>query len=113
MENVKNQEKELDNLIQKEQTLIDKRKEYLSMNWTLHNAYGGSVMSWMASIVWENGPEQIIARQSSYVQPRNAGNSYNTVNNSNSLNINGIEIGNFNTVDDMLDALKERLTYRS
>ena len=111
-ENVKKQEKELDNLILKEQKLIDKRREYLSMWWTLHNAYWWSVLSWMASIVWENGPEQIIARQSSYIQPRNAGNSYNTVN-TNNLNINGLEFWNFNTIDDMLEALKEKLTYRS
>lgn len=113
IENAKKQEKELDNLIAREQQLIDKRREYLSMWWTLHNAYGWSVLNWQASIVWENGPEQIIARQSSYIQPRNAGNSYNTVNNSSSLSINWIEIWNFNTVDDMLEALRERLTYRS
>ena len=112
-ENIKKQWEQIEGLIQKEQRLIDKRREYLSMWGTLHNAYGWSVMSWQASVVWENWPETIIARQSSYVQPRNAGNSYNTVNNSNSLSINGIEIGNFNTIDDMLDALKERLTYRS
>lgn len=113
IENVKKQERELDNLILKEQQLIEKRKEYLSLWWTSHRAYGWSVLNWQASIVWENGPETIIARQSSYVQPRNAGNSYSTINNSNSLSINGLELWNFNTIDDMLDALKERLTYRS
>lgn len=111
--NAKKQEKELENIISLTDKLIAKKREYLSMWSTLHNAYWWSVMSWVASIVWENGPEQIIARQSSYVQPRNAWNSYNTVNNSNNLSINGLELGKFNTVDDMLDALKERLTYRS
>lgn len=114
MENVKKQEKELDNLIAKEQKLIDKRREYLSMRWsTSHNAYWGSILEWHASIVWENWPEQIIARQSSYIQPRNAWNSYSTINNSSNLSINGLELGNFATIDDMLDALREKLTYRS
>lgn len=112
-ENIKKQEKELDNLIQKEQKLIDKRREYLSMWWSSHNAYWWSILQWTASIVWENWPEQIVARQSSYVQPRNAVNSYSTINNNSNLSINGLELGNFNTVDEMLNALKERLTYRS
>ena len=111
-QSMKEQEKLLDNAIEKTQKLINLRQEYLSMWWTLHNAYGWSVLEWKASIVWENWPEQIIARQSSYVQPRNAGNSYSTVN-TNNLSINGLEFWNFNTIDDMLDALKERLTYRS
>lgn len=112
-ESTKKQEKLLDNLIVKEQQLVDLRREYLSMWWSVgHYAYWWSILSWQASIVWENWPEQIIARQSSYVQPRNAGNSYSTVN-SNSLTINWIEFWNFDTVDDMLNALKEKLTYRS
>lgn len=114
MENVKKQEKELDNLIAKEQRLIDKRREYLSMSGgSSHNAYWGTVLEWHASIVWENWPEQIIARQSSYIQPRNAWNSYSTINNSSNLSINGLELGNFATIDDMLDALREKLTYRN
>lgn len=107
------QKKGLDELIAKTQTLIDKRREYLSMWGELHNAYGGSVLSGKVSVVGENWPEQIIARQSSYVQPRNAGNSYNTVNNNgNTLSINGIEV-KYDNMDDMLNALKEKLTYRS
>lgn len=79
-----------------------------------HNAYWGSILNWNASWVWENGPEQIIARQSSYVQPRNAVNNNSTVyNNQSSLNINGLEIGNFNTIDDLLNELRNRLTYRN
>lgn len=112
-ENAKKQEKELENLISLTDRLIAKKREYLSMWSSIHNAYWWSVLSWVASIVWENWPEQIIARQSSYIQPRNAWNSYNTVNNSNNLSINGLEFGNFNTIDDMLNALKEKLTYRS
>ena len=113
-ENVKKQQKELDWLIQREQRLIELRREYLSMGGSsAHNAYWGTVLEWHASIVWENWPEQIIARQSSYVQPRNAWNSYSTINNSSNLSINGLELGNFATIDDMLDALKEKLTYRN
>lgn len=113
-ENVKKQQKELDWLIQREQRLIELRREYLSMGGSsTHNAYWGTVLEWHASIVWENWPEQIIARQSSYIQPRNAWNSYSTINNSSNLSINGLELGNFATIDDMLDALKEKLTYRN
>jgi hypothetical protein len=79
-----------------------------------HNAYWGSILEWNASWVWENGPEQIIARQSSYVQPRNAINNNSTVyNNQSSLNINGLELWNFNSIDDLLAELKNRLTYRN
>jgi len=113
-ESIAKQKKGLDDLIAKTDTLIAKRREYLSMgSWGSHNAYWGSVLEGKVSVVGENGPETIIARQSSYVQPRNAGNSYNTVNNSNNLSINGLEFGNFDTVDDLLDALKEKLTYRN
>ena len=79
-----------------------------------HNAYWWSVLNGRASWVWENWPEQIIARQSSYVQPRNAINNNSTVyNNQSSLNINWIEVWNFNTIDDLLNELKNRLTYRN
>lgn len=112
-ENVKKQEKELDKLIAKEQELIELRREYLSMWWGWgHNAYWGSVLEWHASIVWENWPETIIARQSSYVQPRNAGGSYSTINNDNSFSINGMNITVWN-VDEFLEELKEKLTYRN
>jgi hypothetical protein len=78
-----------------------------------HNAYWGNLLEWSASWVWENGPEQIIARQSSYVQPRNAVNNNSTIyNNQSSLSINGLEIWNMNSVDDLLDELRNRLTYR-
>jgi len=112
-ENVKKQQKELDNLIAKEQRLIDKRREYLSMWWSVwHNAYWWSILSWWVSVVGENWPETIIARQSSYVQPRNASNNYSTINNDNSFSINGINV-NVSNMDEFLNELKEKLTYRS
>lgn len=106
-----NQKKSVNELIQKWETLIAKKNEYY---WSDGGgrAYGWSVMEWQVSVVGENGPEQIIARQSSYVQPRNAGNSYNTTNTTtNSLNIAWIEI-NYDNIDNMLEWLKEKLTYR-
>ena len=78
-----------------------------------HNAYWWNLLEWSASWVWENGPEQIIARQSSYVQPRNAVNNNSTVyNNQSSLSINGLEIWNMNSVDDLLDELSNELEKR-
>ena len=112
-DNVKKQERMLDNIIAKEQQLVALRKEYLEMWWSVwHNAYWWSVLEWHASIVWENWPEQIIARQSSYVQPRNASNNYSTINNDNSFSINGINV-NVSNMDEFLNELKEKLTYRS
>jgi hypothetical protein len=65
-------------------------------------------------MVWENGPEAIVRRQSSYVQPRNAVQNYSTVNTSNNnLSINGLQLWNFNTVEDLLAELKNHLTYRN
>jgi hypothetical protein len=74
----------------------------------LHNAYGGSVPKWRLTVVWENWPEALVARASSYVQPRNA---VNTVNN-NSSTYNNIAMGGmyFNNVDDMLEELRRRLS---
>jgi hypothetical protein len=76
-------------------------------------AYWWTLLNWQASLVWENWPEQIIARTASYVQPRNASNSYSTVNNTtdNSFSINWMQI-NVNNVDDFLDELRQRMTYR-
>lgn len=79
-----------------------------------HNAYGGNLLSGAVSWVWENWPEQVVARQASYVQPRNAVQSNSTVyNNQSSLSINGLELWNFSSVDEMLAELKNRLTYRN
>lgn len=113
-ENVKKQQKELDWLIQREQELINKMKERISLWWwgSSKRAYWWSILSWWVSVVWENGPETIIARQSSYVQPRNASNNYSTINNDNSFSINGISV-NVSNMDEFLNELKEKLTYRS
>lgn len=111
--NLKDEEKLLDNAIIKSQKLLDLRKEYLSLWGTLtQKAYWWTLLNWQASLVWENWPEQIIARQASYVQPRNASNSYSTVNNTdNSFSINWMQI-NVNNVDEFLDELRQRMTYR-
>lgn len=77
-------------------------------------AYWWSLLEWQVSMVWEHWPEAIVARQSSYVQPANAVSNNSVVyNNQSSLNINWLEFGNFNSIDEMLAELKNRLTYRS
>ena len=93
---------------------VEKVKAMLSEIPASHRAYGGNLLNGQVSIVWENGPEAIIARQSSYVQPRNAVQNSSTVyNNQSSLSINGLEFWSFNNIDEMLIALKDKLTYRS
>ncbi len=72
-------------------------------------AYGGTLSVGMPTMVGENGLEHIIARQASYVQPANSINT-TTTNNTNALTINGVNVGNFGSVDDMLDMLRNRLT---
>lgn len=113
-ENAKKQKKELDDLIAKTQRLIDKQRELnaLRSGWGWARAYWWDITNSWVTLVWENGPEQIIARQSAYVQPRNASNSYSTVNNDNSFSINGMNV-NVNNVDDFLDELKQKMTYRN
>ena len=78
-----------------------------------YRAYGGELNSGV-TMVWENWPEAIVRRQSSYVQPRNAVQSYSTVNNNNqsSFAINGMSV-NVNNVDEFLAELKNHLTYRN
>ena len=76
---------------------------YRAYWWTLNKG---------VTLVGENGPEAIIARQSSYVQPRNAVSNNSTVyNNQSSLSIGGMNIW-FNNIDEMLSELKTRMTYR-
>jgi hypothetical protein len=71
---------------------VEKVKAMLSEIPASHRAYGGNLLNGQVSIVGENGPEAIIARQSSYVQPRNAVQNSSTVyNNQSSLSINGLE----------------------
>jgi hypothetical protein len=99
-------------LIQRWEVLIAKKNEYY---WTSSSAraYGWDITNAKVSLVGENWPEQIIARTASYIQPRNASNSYSTVNNTtdNSFSINWMQI-NVNNVDDFLDELRQRMTYR-
>ena len=77
-----------------------------------YRAYGGELNKGV-TIVWENGPEAIVRRQASYVQPRNASNSYSTVNNNqSSFAINWLNV-NVSNVDEFLGELKNRLTYRN
>lgn len=78
-----------------------------------YRAYWWTLTSGVAYTVWENWPESIIARQSSYVQPSNSVSNYSTqtTNNSN-LNIGGIDVWNYNSVEEMLNWLREYLTYK-
>lgn len=92
---------------------VNELASQLSSSASTHNAYWWSLLSGNASRVGENGPEQIIARQSSYVQPRNAVNNNSTVyNNQSSYSINWMNI-EVNNVDEFLNELKNRLTYRN
>ena len=112
-EQVAKQKQSVNDLIQRWETLIAKKNEYY---WTSSSvrAYGWDISNAKVSLVWENWPEQIIARTASYVQPRNASNSYSTINNNNqsSFSINGMNI-NVNNVDEFLDELRQRMTYRN
>ena len=112
---VSKQKKSVEELISSWDRLIAKKNEYYSSSTISKRAYGWEISSAKVSLVWENWPEHIIARQSSYVQPRNASNSYSTVNSNNTSNltINWMEIGTYNSTDEMLEDLKQRLTYRS
>lgn len=93
---------------------VERVKAMLAQIPASHRAYGGNLLNGQVSIVGENWPEAIIARQSSYVQPRNAVQNSSTVyNNQSSLSINGLEFWSFNNIDEMLIALKDKLTYRS
>lgn len=80
-----------------------------------HRAWGGELSNGKVALVGEHGPEQIIARASSYVQPRNAVTNHSVVNTTTSQNYN-LNMGDahfwpFATVDDLLAALKSKLTY--
>ena len=111
-EAVAKQKQSVDELIAKRDSLIARKNEYY---WTASSAraYGWDISNAKVTLVWENWPEQIIARQASYVQPRNAGNSYNTVNNNNSSNLTINWMSNtYSSIDEMLDDLRWRLTYR-
>lgn len=97
------------------QKYVEDVQRILSSVPSAHRAYGGELTNGRVALVGENGPEQIIARASSYVQPRNAVNNHSVVNTTNTqsynLNMGDAHFGPFATIDDMLAALKSRLTY--
>lgn len=112
-ESIAKQKQSVDDLIVKWERLIAKKNEYYWSSVSAR-AYGWDISNAKVTLVWENWPEQIIARQASYVQPRNAGNSYNTVNNNNSSNLTINWMSNsYGSIDEMLDDLRWRLTYRN
>lgn len=108
---VTKQKQSVNDLIQRWEVLIAKKNEYYWTS-TSARAYGWDITNAKVSLVWENWPEQIVARTASYIQPRNANNTYNTTTtNDNSFSINWMQI-NVNNVDDFLDELRQRMTYR-
>lgn len=104
--------KELDNRLDAVKSYVYSVQDLLSSVPDSYRAYGGELNKGV-TMVGENWPEAIVRRQASYVQPRNAANTYSTVNNTNSLSINGLEVWNFNSIDDLLGELRNRLTYRN
>ena len=110
-EAVAKQKKSVSELISYWDRLIERKNSYYSSG-SSARAYGWDITNAKVSLVWENWPEQIVARTASYIQPRNANNTYNTTTtNDNSFSINWMQI-NVNNVDDFLDELRQRMTYR-
>ena len=105
--------KELDNRVDAVRDYVNDVQALLASVPSSYRAYGGELNSGV-TMVGENWPEAIVRRQSSYVQPRNAVQSYSTVNNNNqsSFAINGMSV-NVNNVDEFLAELKNHLTYRN
>lgn len=98
------------------QQYVEDVQRMLSSIPSAHCAFGGELSSGRVALVGKHGPEQIIARASSYVQPRNAVTNHSVVNSNNtsqSYNFNmwDAQFGPFATIDDFLDALKAKLTY--
>lgn len=112
-ESIDKQKLAVEELYQWWERLIAKKNEYYSWNSVSARAYGWDISNAKVALVWENWPERIVARTASYIQPRNASNSYSTVNNDNSSNfsINWMQV-NVNSMDEFLEDLKWRLTYR-
>lgn len=113
-EAIAKQKRSVEELISYWDRAIARKNEYYSSSSTSAFAYGWDISNAKVALVWENWPEQIIARQASYVQPRNASNSYSTVNSNNttnSLTINWMS-NTYGSIDEMLEDLKWRLTYR-
>lgn len=104
---------ELNTRLDAVRSYVESVKSLLASIPTSYRAYWWTMNSWI-TMVGENWPEAIVARQSSYVQPRNAVQNYSNVyNNQNSLSINWIEIWSFNSVEDLLNWLKPYLTRRN
>lgn len=112
-ENISKQKQSVDELIVKRDQLIAKKNEYYNSSVSSRRAYWWTLNSWV-TLVGENWPEAIVSRVSGYVQPRNASNTYSTVNNnnSNSLTINWMQ-NTYGSIDEMLDDLRQKLTYRN
>lgn len=111
-ESIENQKRKVEELYQWWERLIAKKNEYYSWNSVSARAYGWDISNAKVALVWENWPERIVARTASYIQPRNSSNSYSTVtNNDNSFSINWMQV-NVNSMDDFLDELRQRMTYR-
>lgn len=111
-EEVAKQKASIDELITRWDVLLAKKEAYYWTSISSRRAYGWELDSGVTTLVGENGPEAIVARTASYVQPRNASNTYSTVNNNqSSFSINGMNI-NVNSIDDFLGELKQRMTYR-
>lgn len=105
--------RELDNRVDAVRDYVNEVQALLASVPSSYRAYGGELNKGV-TMVGENWPEAIVRRQSSYVQPRNAVQNYSTVTTSNNnLSINGLQLWNFNTVEDLLAELKNHLTYRN
>ncbi len=108
----KNYKAELDNKKKAFADYVREMNEIAASLNTSARAYWWTLNSWV-TFVGENWPEAIVARQSSYVQPRNAVQTYSTINNNqSSFSINWMNI-NVNSVDEFLNELKNHLTYRN
>ena len=104
--------KELDNRVDAVRDYVASVQALLASVPDSYRAYGGELNKGV-TMVGENWPEAIVRRNASYVQPRNAVQSYSTVNNNqSSFSINGMNI-NVSNIDEFLGELKNRLTYRN
>jgi hypothetical protein len=104
---------ELNNRLSAVRSYVSEVQALLASVPSSYRAYGWTLNSWV-TMVWENWPEAIVARQSAYVQPRNAVQNNSTINNNNqsSLTINWLELW-YSSTDEMLADLKSKLTRRN
>lgn len=110
-DNISKQKQSVQDLIIKRDELIARKDAYYWISTNARRAYGWALSSWV-TLVGENWPEAVVSRVSSYVQPQNASSNYSTVNNDNSFSINWMAV-NVNNIDDFLDELRQKFTYRS